>query len=116
MFRPYTDDFPATVAGLLRAFRGRERRVPLMLAVSGLTFVGFYLFVEFSRVADDGLGPRYLLSMVVPMVARAALVAVVVLHGAYRIAPPSADDACARKHFPNRKWYRAGANGRLDPW
>lgn len=55
------------VAGLLRALRGRERRVPFMLVVGALAMVGFYFFVEFGRGGDDGLGPRYLLPMVVPM-------------------------------------------------
>jgi hypothetical protein len=197
-------------AGLVRALRGRERRVAFMLIASGLVFVGFYLFVEFSRVADDGLGPRYILPLVVPMaaggaalvapllaslyealrnrpflrvpavvaLAPVALVAVAVLLGTYRIAPhvyklakqdydiaaahirtakekklrkaivileqnrvpahvtnlsqnlpfgpkpdvlfliksSAADEACAKKNYPGRKWYRAVENGKIVPY
>lgn len=197
-------------AGIVQALRGRERRVPFMLVVSGLTFVGFYLFVEFSRVSDDGLGPRYLLPLVVPMAAggaallsplfvsffdalrqrpflrtpvalRAAPLALVLgaaLYGTYQIAPhvyplaqkdyevatlhlraarakklkraivileqhqvpvhvtnlsqnlpfdekpdvlflikrSPADEACAKRNYPGRKWYRAVPNGKLVPY
>ena len=27
-----------------------------------------------------------------------------------------ADEACARKHFPGRKWYRAGMDETLRPY
>jgi hypothetical protein len=195
-------------AGLVRALRGRERRVSFMLIVSGLVFVTFYLFPEFSRVSDDGLGPRYHLPMVVPMAVGGAallsplfaalygalrerpllrtkivlaavpvaLVTVAMTYGTYRIAPhvyplakldyqvaaahlrtardkklkraivileqarvpahvtnlaqnlpfdpdpdvlflikrSSADETCAKKHYPGRKWYRAGPNGSLE--
>jgi hypothetical protein len=197
-------------AGLVRALRGRERRVAFMLVASGLAFVTFYLFPEFNRVSDDGLGPRYHLPMVVPMAVGGAgllapvfaslygtlrerpflrspavmaavpviLVTVAMTYGTYRIAPhvyplakldydiaavhirtarekklkraivileqnrvpagvwnltqnlpfdhkpdvlflskrSSADEACAKKHFPGRKWYRAGPNGAIDPY
>jgi hypothetical protein len=197
-------------AGLIRALRGRERRVAFMLGVSGLVFVTFYLFPEFNRVSDDGLGPRYLLPMVVPMAVGGAgllsplfaalygalrerpfltrptvlaavpvvLVTVAMVYGTRRIAPhvyslakmdyhvstahiraardkklkraivileqsrvpahvtnlaqnlpfarkpdvlflikrSSADEACAKKHYPGRKWYRAGPNGALEPY
>src|SRR6478736_1107772 len=63
--------WPATpalgIAGLVRALGGRERRVAFMLAVGALALFGFYYFVEFGRGADDGLGPRYTLPVVVPM-------------------------------------------------
>jgi hypothetical protein len=199
------------VAGLVRALRGRERRVPFMLGVGGLCFVGFYLFVEFGRFSpDDGLGPRYILAVVVPMaVGGAALLApmfaalveairqrpllrtpavttsvpvaavvVAALWGTYEIAPhvyplaaydyetfaapllkarkkklrraiviveqkrvaahvtnlaqndpfdpkpdvlflikrSAEDEACAKQHFPGRKWYRAGLDGQLEPY
>jgi hypothetical protein len=194
----------------VRALGGRERRVAFMLVASGLVFVTFYLFPEFNRVSDDGLGPRYLLPMVVPMavggagllaplfvalygalrerpflrmkaamtVLPVALVTVAMTYGTSRIVPhvyplakldyevaaahirtardkklkraivlleqarvpahvtnlaqnlpferkpdvlflikrSSADEACAKEHFPGRKWYRAGPNGALDPY
>lgn len=70
--------WPATpalgIAGLIRALGGRERRVPFMLAVGTLLLFAFYYFVEFGRGADDGLGPRYTLPVVVPMAAGGAAV------------------------------------------
>ena len=57
---------PALAAvGLVRALGGRARGVSFMLAVSSLCLVGFYSFVEFGRGTDDGLGPRYVLPIVV---------------------------------------------------
>jgi hypothetical protein len=60
------------IAGLVRALRGRERRVAFMLVTSALVFLGFYYFVEFGRGHDDGLGPRYRLPLVVLMAAGGA--------------------------------------------
>ncbi|HTQ05951.1 MAG TPA: hypothetical protein VMI54_18950 [Polyangiaceae bacterium] len=57
---------PALAAvGLVRALGGRARGVSFMLAVSALCLVGFYSFVEFGRYSDDGLGPRYVMPIVV---------------------------------------------------
>jgi hypothetical protein len=57
---------PALAAvGLVRALGGRMRGVSFMLAVSSLCLVGFYSFVQFGRGADDGLGPRYVMPIVV---------------------------------------------------
>jgi len=55
------------VIGLLLGLAGRERRVSVMLLVSGFTLHTFYFFVKFGRLGDNGLGPRYLLPLVVPM-------------------------------------------------
>jgi hypothetical protein len=55
------------IAGLLRALGGRERRVAFMLATSALLLLGFYFFVEFTRGSYEGLGPRYVTPLVVPM-------------------------------------------------
>jgi hypothetical protein len=55
------------IAGLVQALGGRERRVPFMLSLSALALLGFYFFVEFGRHSDDGLGPRYILPVVVLM-------------------------------------------------
>jgi hypothetical protein len=55
------------IAGLIQALRGRERRVPFMLAVSTLALLGFYHMVNFGRGHDDGMGPRYTLPAVIPM-------------------------------------------------
>jgi len=55
------------IAGLFRALGGRERRVVFMLVTSGLALSGFYFFVEFARGGYEGLGPRYVLPLVVPM-------------------------------------------------
>lgn len=55
------------VLGLLSALAGRERRVSVMLLVSGFVLHTFYFFVKFGRLGDNGLGPRYLLPLVVPM-------------------------------------------------
>jgi hypothetical protein len=60
------------VAGLIQALGGRERRVAFMLTMSPLALVGFYFFVEFGRYGDDGLGPRYILPVVVSMAAGGA--------------------------------------------
>ena len=60
------------IAGLVRALGGRERRVTFMLLVSAVALTVFYLFVEFGRHGDDGLGPRYLLPLVVVMAAGGA--------------------------------------------
>jgi hypothetical protein len=55
------------IAGMIRMLGGRERRVAFMLFSSGITLLTFYVFVEFGRWADDGLGPRYFLPLVVVM-------------------------------------------------
>jgi hypothetical protein len=60
------------IAGLIRALGGPERRVAFMLATSGLALLGFYFLVEFGRWADEGLGPRYYLPLVVAMAAGGA--------------------------------------------
>ena len=57
------------ILGLVRALGGRERRVAFMLSVSSLCLVGFYCLVEFGRGGDDGLGPRYILPVVVAQAA-----------------------------------------------
>jgi len=57
------------VLGLVRALGGRERRVAAMLGLSSLCLVGFYCLVEFGRGGDDGLGPRYILPVVVAQAA-----------------------------------------------
>jgi hypothetical protein len=57
---------PALAAvGLVRALGGRSRGVSFMLAVSSLCLVAFYSFVEFGRGTDDGLGPRYVMPILV---------------------------------------------------
>jgi hypothetical protein len=61
---------PALAAvGLVRALGGRARGVSFMLAVSSLCLVGFYSFVQFGRGGDDGLGPRYVMPIVVAQAA-----------------------------------------------
>lgn len=55
------------IAGLLRALGGRGRRAVFMLVTSSLALTGFYFFVEFARGGYEGLGPRYVLPLVVPM-------------------------------------------------
>ncbi len=62
------------IAGLIRALAGSERRVAFMLVTSAFAQIAFYFFVEFSRFADDGLGPRYLLPLVVVMATGTAAV------------------------------------------
>ena len=63
-------------AGLIPALRSRERRVVAMLSVSVAALMGFYSFVEFGRYGDDGLGPRYVLPVVIAIsVGTAALLA-----------------------------------------
>jgi hypothetical protein len=62
------------IAGLVHALRGRERRVPFMLAMSTLPLLGFYSLVEFSRGHDDGMGPRYTLPVVIPMAVGGAVI------------------------------------------
>lgn len=62
------------IAGLLWALGGRERRAAFMLAVGALGLLSFYIFVEFGRGGDDGLGPRYLLPLVVPMAVGSAAI------------------------------------------
>jgi hypothetical protein len=62
------------IAGLLRALGGRERRAVFMLTVGALGLMSFYFFVEFGRGGDDGLGPRYLLPLVVPMAVGSAAI------------------------------------------
>jgi hypothetical protein len=57
---------PALAAvGLVRALGGRARGVAFMLPVSSLCLVGFYSLVAFGRGGDDGLGPRYVMPIVV---------------------------------------------------
>jgi hypothetical protein len=53
------------VGGFVRCLAGRERRLVLMLGVSAACLVAFYTFVAFGRGGDDGLGPRYILPVVV---------------------------------------------------
>ena len=60
------------VAGLLQALHGKERRTAFMLLVGGFAQHTFYFFVAFGRAGDNGLGPRYLLPLVVPMAAGGA--------------------------------------------
>lgn len=55
--------------GMCRALRGPGRNAAWTLGASSLAMVMFYIHVEFSRVSDIGLGPRYLLPLVVPMAA-----------------------------------------------
>jgi hypothetical protein len=33
----------------------------------------------------------------------------------FLIKRSASDVACAKRHYPGRKWYRAGPNGKLDP-
>jgi hypothetical protein len=54
-------------AGLASVFRGRERRVPLMLCAGAAADLAFYFWIEFGRRSDNALGPRYHLPLVVPM-------------------------------------------------
>jgi hypothetical protein len=57
---------PALAAvGLVRALGGRARGVACMLALSSCCLVAFYCFVGFGRGGDDGLGPRYVMPIVV---------------------------------------------------
>ncbi len=197
------------LAGLIQALGGRERRVALILNMSSACLTVFYFFVEFGRFAYDGLGPRYVLPVVVaisaggagilaPIVARlanfvergvgfgarfrallsAGVVMAAVVFGVYRIAPmvypgaraenrlytaplraaanrnlknaivilepgrvpahvtnlaqnapmsprrdvlfltlqSAADEECARRTFPGRKWYRANMGETLTPY
>ncbi|HVR20278.1 MAG TPA: hypothetical protein VMS65_11295 [Polyangiaceae bacterium] len=197
------------LAGLLPALRGGERRVVIMLGVSVTVLMGFYSFVEFGRYAYDGLGPRYVLPVVValavgsaavlaPLCARmgvtfrrqlalgarlrfalpGALAALAVVYGIVRLAPmiyplardenraataplraakklglkkaivalepgnlpahetnlaqnmpfdsdpdvlflirrTAEDEACARRTYPGRKWYRASVAELLVPY
>jgi hypothetical protein len=53
------------VGGLVRCLAGRERRVAFMLGTGALALVAFYTFVAFGRGGDDGLGPRYIMPVVV---------------------------------------------------
>jgi hypothetical protein len=76
------------VAGLVRALFSAERRVVFMLGVSTLAFLGFYLHVEFSRVSDDGLGPRYVLPLVVVMSAGGAALLAPLIAAAIRVRSP----------------------------
>ncbi len=62
------------IAGLCWALRGSERRVVFMLVISGLALVAFYVCVEFTRGGYDGLGPRYVLPLVVPMAIGGAVI------------------------------------------
>jgi len=92
--------WPATpalgIAGLVRALGGRERRVSFMLAIGALALLAFYSFVEFGRGADDGLGPRYTLPVVVPMATG----------GAALLAPLFARLSLPRMSAP-ATWFRA---------
>ena len=62
------------IAGLLHALGGRERCAVFMLITGALGLMSFYFFVEFGRGGDDGLGPRYLLPLVVPMAVGSAAI------------------------------------------
>jgi hypothetical protein len=201
--------FALALAGHLQALGGRERRVVLMLGVSAVALMTFYSFVEFGRFSYDGLGPRYVLPLVVMLApATAALLApplqsllavvggrarlrsslrpalpgalalAAMVYGVVELAPhvyplaklenaavtaplraaaelglkhaivmleserllthntnlaqnrpfePNpdvlflnrnrvADEVCARRSFPGRKWYRADRAGRLTPY
>jgi hypothetical protein len=201
--------FALAAAGQIQALGGSERRVAFMLTVSALALMGFYSFVEFGRYSYDGLGPRYVLPVVVMLApGTAALLAPLFLRllafgtrggrtvarlraaipgvlaaaafcsGVVLIAPrmypvarvenvtvtaplrtaarrelkqaivmlesarlhthstnlaqnapfepnpdvlflnrsTSADEACARRYFPGRKWYRADPLGRLTAY
>jgi hypothetical protein len=55
--------------GVCRAVVGPARNAVFTLGASSLAMLLFYIHVEFSRVSDWGLGPRYLLPLVVPMAA-----------------------------------------------
>lgn len=55
--------------GMCRALRGPGRNAAWTLGASSFAMLLFYIHVEFSRVSDIGLGPRYLLPLVVPMAA-----------------------------------------------
>jgi hypothetical protein len=88
------------IAGMIRTLGGRERRVAFMLATSLFVYLFFYLLVEFGRYADDGLGPRYFLAVVVAMgtggaALLAPLIAAIRIHGvrlraAVRMSGPAA--------------------------
>lgn len=69
--------------GICRALRGSGRNAAWTLGASSFSMLLFYIHVEFSRVSDIGLGPRYLLPLVVPMAAGtgAALAPVLALLG-----------------------------------
>jgi hypothetical protein len=53
------------LVGLVRALGGRGRGVAVMLSVSSACLLTFYCFVAFGRGYDDGLGPRYVMPIVV---------------------------------------------------
>lgn len=59
-------------AGLVRCLVGRERRVAFMLASGALSILCFYMLVAFGRGGDDGLGPRYIMPIVVTQAAGTA--------------------------------------------
>ena len=75
------------IAGLIPVLRGRERRVPFMLALSTLALLAFYSMVQFGRGHDDGMGPRYTLPVVIPMaVGGAAILAPLVTRAWVRVS------------------------------
>jgi hypothetical protein len=85
------------VVGLLRGLAGKERRVSVMLLVSGFAVQTFYFFVTFGRRGDNALGPRYLLPLVVPLaVGGAAVLAPLLTALRPQVGAPSLPGARAR--------------------
>ena len=75
------------IAGLLRALGGRGRRAVFMLVTSSLALTGFYFFVEFARGGYEGLGPRYVLPLVIPMATGGAGLLAALAERARRLGP-----------------------------
>jgi hypothetical protein len=73
------------IAGLIQAFGGAERRVSLMLIASAIPLLAFYSLVEFGRGVDDGLGPRYVLPIVVPMAVGGAAILAPLFNRAFEV-------------------------------
>jgi hypothetical protein len=69
-------------AGYVRMLGGREARVPFMLVTSAFALMGFYSFVEYGRIWYDGLGPRYVLPVVVMAAPGTAALLAPLLHHA----------------------------------
>jgi len=53
------------LGGFVSALSSRERRVPFMLSVGSICIILLYASVTYGRGVDDGLGPRYILPVVV---------------------------------------------------